>query len=160
MATPQTSLPPAPAEATAAGTRVFADIAQRWLAYLGALLCVLQVGLAALGFWGGYEDGGSEKATRAAFEAHGMNGELLGVVAVLLLVAGLVGRANKKSWMLPLVLCVLLWAVQGLLVGLAFGLNRWFGMVHALDGMAIMGLFLWLAADRRRHPLARSAIAR
>ena len=153
MATPETSLPRS--EASPAGARVFADAAQRWLAYLGAALCVLQVGLAALGFWGGYEDGGSEKVTRAAFAPHATNGELLGVLAVLLLVAGLVGRANKKAWILPLVLAVLLWAVQGLLVGLAFGLTRWFGLVHALDGMAIMGLFMWLAADRRRHPLGR-----
>jgi hypothetical protein len=84
-----------------------------------------------------------------------MNGELIGVVAVLLLLAGLVGRANKKARVLPLALAVLVWAVQGLLVGLAFEQSRWFGLVHALDGMAILGLFMWLAADRRRHPLGQ-----
>jgi len=154
MTAPETSLPQAPSETAPGGTRVFADAAQRWLAAAGALLCVLQVGFAALGFWGGYEDGGTEKVTKSAFEPHAVNGELLGIIAVLLLIAGLVGRANKKAWVIPLVLVVLLWAVQGLLVGLAFGVGRYFGLLHALDGMAIMGLFMWLAAERRRHPLA------
>ena len=153
MTAPDTSLPQAPSETSPGGARLFADAAQRWLAITGALLCVLQVGLAALGFWGGYQDCGSEKVTKAAFEPHAVNGELLGVVAVLLLVAGLVGRANTKAWVIPLVLGVLLWAVQGLLVGLAFGVGPYFGLLHAVDGMAIMGLFMWLAADRRRHPL-------
>ncbi|HET7388055.1 MAG TPA: hypothetical protein VFJ19_15475 [Nocardioidaceae bacterium] len=133
--------------------RVGADVAQRWLSGLGLVLCALQVAFAALGFWGGYNNGGSRQATESAFEAHAINGQILGVIAVLLLIAGLVSRANHKAWAIPLVLAILLWAVQGLLVGLAFDSGRYFGFLHALDGMVITALFAWLLYDRVQHRL-------
>ncbi|MGH3445788.1 MAG: hypothetical protein ACRDPB_10475 [Nocardioidaceae bacterium] len=133
--------------------RIGADAAQRWLSGLGLVLCALQVAFAAMGFWGGYNAGGSKADTQAAFEPHAINGQILGVVAVILLIAGLVSRANHKAWAIPLALAVLLWAVQGLLVGLAFDVGTGFGFLHALDGMVITALFAWLLVDRLQHRL-------
>lgn len=135
--------------------RIVADNAEFWLAVLGVVACVFQVALAALGFWGANAAGGTESATRAAFEPHGVLGQVLQYGAILTLIAGIVSRANKKTWILPAVLVILLWVVQGLLVGLGFEVNILFGGLHALDGMVITALFLWLAYDRRRHPLGR-----
>lgn len=58
------------------------------------------------------------------------------------------------AWILPLVLVLLLFGVQGLLLGLAFGVSGLFGALRGLMGMAIAGGFLWVAIDRGRHPLS------
>lgn len=123
----------------------------RWISLAGLLLCVAQVGFAADGFWNGYLGGGTEEATRKAFEMHGLNGQVLGSLAVIMLIAGLVSRINRKVWIIPLVLSLMLWLVQGLLVGLAFGVSTAFGFVHAVSGMIITGLFAWLFVDLSRH---------
>lgn len=140
----------------AAAYRVAADLLQRWLALLGVVLCALQVGLAALGFWEGDLGGGTESAFRAGFAAHGDNGMVLSYLAVLLLILGIVSHANTKAWVLPLALAILLFAVQGPLVGLGFGVSAWFGFVHAVVGTLIMAGFAWLMLDRWRHPVGRT----
>ncbi|MCX7521932.1 hypothetical protein OSC27_06515 [Microbacterium sp. STN6] len=142
---------------TVAGYRVACDVAQRWLALLGVILCALQIGFAALGFWGAQLNGGSEKATRAAFAPHGMNGEVLQYLAVLLLILGLLAWSGWKTWVIPLVLAVMLFTVQGILVGLGFGVGPWFGFLHAIGGTVITAGFVWLTIDRWRHPLRRTA---
>ncbi|WP_349903255.1 hypothetical protein [Parafrigoribacterium humi] len=139
----------------AAGYRSVFDAVQRWLALLGVVLCALQIGFAALGFWGAQLNGGGEQATRAAFEPHGMNGEVLQYLAVLLLILGLVARSGWKAWVIPLVLAVMLFTVQGILVGLGFDVNEWFGFLHAISGTVITAGFVWLMIDRWRHPLTR-----
>ncbi|MPV50611.1 hypothetical protein GCG21_11465 [Pseudactinotalea sp. HY160] len=143
---------PAPVPAVA-GYRSGFDTAQRWLALLGVVLCALQIGFAALGFWGAQAAGGGEDATRAAFAPHGELGTVLGYLALLVLVTGLLARSGWKSWVIPLVLAVLLFAVQGMLVGLGFEVSRWFGFVHALSGTVITAGFVWLMLDRFRAPL-------
>lgn len=142
---------------SAAQYRIVADIALRWTAWVGVGLCVLQVGFAASGFWGVVDNPGNQAAGFAAFGMHLMTGQILKVLAVLALVLGLIGRPNKKAWILPLVLAVLLLVGMGLSLGLAFGVSASLGILHGLIGMGIAIMFLWLAFDRGRHPLKDNA---
>ena len=139
--------------APVASYRAVIDVFQRWLAVVAVVLCAVQIGFAALGFWGGEAGGGTEAATRAAFAPHAANGQVLQYLAVLLLILGLFTMANWKAWVIPLVCAVLLFLVQGLLVGLGFEVNQWFGFLHAISGTVITAGFVWLMADRWRHPL-------
>ncbi len=139
-----------------AGYRVVCDATQKWLALVGVILCSLQIGFAALGFWGGVLSGGGETATREAFQPHTINGTVLQYLAVLLLILGLLAWSGWKGWVIPLVAAVLLFAVQGMLVGLGFEVSMWFGFLHAVSGTIITAGFVWLMIDRWRHPL-RSA---
>lgn len=136
--------------------RIFADVAQRWLAVLGVALCAIQIALAGLGFWGAARAGMNQAAGEAAFGPHAVNGQVLEWLAAVLLAAGIVARANLKAWIIPLVLAILLWVVQGLLVGLGFGASPLFGGLHALDGTLIAAGFVWLAYDRWQHRLGSS----
>ncbi|WP_033371785.1 hypothetical protein [Humibacter albus] len=133
--------------------RIVADRVQRIGAIVGMAVCAVQVAFAAYGFWLGTEHAGDEAADRAAFVPHAVTGQVLQYLAVLLLICGLIAWAGWKSWVIPLVLAVLLFVVQGMLVGLGFGVNPWFGALHAFDGMVITGGFVWLTIDRVRHPL-------
>lgn len=145
-----TAMPPA---TRVAPYRVAADIAQRWLSVAGFAICAIQVAFAALGFWGSQTNPGDESVGRAAFEPHAITGQVLQYLAVVLLILGLVAMSGWKAWVIPLVLAVLLFAVQGMLVGLGFGASPWFGALHAFDGMIITAGLVWLALDRFRHPL-------
>lgn len=142
--------------AQVAGWRVVCDVIFKWVALLGLLLTLLQVALAALGFWGAEEKPGDQAWGMAAFEPHAINGMILYSLAVVLLILGLLSRANWKVWVLPIVLFLLLYFVQGLLVGLGFGVSKWFGFLHAIDGVLILVGFAWLYFDRMRHPLKSS----
>lgn len=92
----------------------------------------------------------------AAFEPHAINGMILYAVTIVLLVLGLLSRANWSVWLIPIVLFLLLYFVQGLLVGLGFGVSRWFGFLHAINGVIIIAGFGWLFGDRLRRPLRRA----
>lgn len=140
-----------------ASYRVVFDVIERWLALLGVLLCALQFSFAALGFWGAEEKPGDQAHGMAAFAPHAVNGQILGYLAILTLIAGIVSRANVAAWLIPLVLAVLLMLVQGLLVGLGFEVSKWYGFLHALDGAIISAGFVWLMIDRFRHPLRTRA---
>lgn len=139
--------------------RTVADVAQRWLATLGVVLCAVQIGLAALGFWGANLHPGNETADRAAFAPHAMMGSVLQWLAIVLLILGLLAMANWKGWVLPLIAGVLLWLAQGMLVGLGFSVSIWFGFAHAVSGTVITAALVWLMVNRWQHHLAPSASA-
>lgn len=132
--------------------RASADIVHRWAATVGVVACGFQVAFAAYGFWVVQANPGDEEVGRAAFAMHGDTGHALGYLSLALLILGIITRVNRKAWLLPLVLAILLFAVQGPLVGLGFGVSPWFGGLHALDGMLITAGFTWLAYDRWVHP--------
>ncbi|SEB44929.1 Uncharacterized membrane protein YgdD, TMEM256/DUF423 family [Paramicrobacterium humi] len=136
-----------------AGWRVVCDRILQWVALLGLVLALLQVAFAALGFWGAEEKPGDQAWGMAAFEPHAIDGQVLYIVAAVMFILGLLSRANWKVWVIPLVLFILLYFVQGLLVGLGFGISRWFGFLHAVDGVLIIAGFAWVFFDRLRHPL-------
>ncbi|QPZ39042.1 hypothetical protein [Paramicrobacterium chengjingii] len=136
-----------------AGWRTVIDRFYQWIALLGLVLALLQVAFAALGFWGAEEKPGDQAWGMAAFEPHAINGMVLYVIAVVLFILGLLSRANWKVWAVPLVLFILLYGAQGLLVGLGFGVSKWFGFVHALNGVVIIAGFAWIYLNRVRRPL-------
>jgi len=139
-----------------AGWRVVCDQIFRWVALLGLILSLLQVAFAALGFWGAEEKPGDQDWGMAAFEPHAITGMILYGLAIVLLILGLLSRAGWQVWVIPIVLFLLLYFVQGLLVGLGFGVSRWFGFLHAVDGVLIIAGFGWLFGDRMRHPLRQA----
>ncbi|MBX3091092.1 MAG: hypothetical protein KF801_01115 [Cryobacterium sp.] len=136
--------------------RVVCDVLFKWVALLGLVLALLQVPFAALGFWGAEEKPGDQAWGMAAFEWHSTNAMILYAVAIVLFVLGVLSLANWKVWVLPIVLFLLLYFVQGILVGLGFGVSKWYGFLHALDGVLIIAGFAWLYFDRMRHPLRKS----
>lgn len=148
-----TTASPSQATRPVAGWRVVCDVLFKWIALIGLLLSLLQVPFAALGFWGAEEKPGDQAWGMAAFEWHSINAMVLYAIAIILLVLGVLSLANWKVWVLPIALFLLLYFVQGILVGLGFGLSRWYGFLHALDGVLIIALFAWLYFDRMRHPL-------
>ncbi|MBX3068370.1 MAG: hypothetical protein KF867_08195 [Cryobacterium sp.] len=135
-----------------AGYRVGAHVIARWVALLAVIACALQVAFAAYGFWIAATSGGDEALTRNAFWSHTLTGQILQYSAAALFVLGLIAWTGWKGWVIPLVLAVLLFVVQGLLVGLGFGVNPWFGALHAFDGMIITAGFVWLMVNRWRDP--------
>ncbi|WP_166999175.1 hypothetical protein [Paramicrobacterium fandaimingii] len=136
-----------------AGWRTVIDRIYQWVALLGLVLALLQVAFAALGFWGAEEKPGDQAWGMAAFEPHAINGMVLYVIAAVLFILGLLSRANWKVWVVPLVLFILLYGVQGMLVGLGFGVSKWFGFLHALNGAVIIAGFAWVYLNRVRRPL-------
>lgn len=154
MTTASKSTPTHVRERTTGGARLVADGVQRWLAIAAVALCAIQFALAGFGFWVTAVSGGNQAAGRAAFEPHAIDGQVLQWIAIALLIGGVIAHANKKAWIIPLVLAILLWVVQGLLVGLGFGVSAVFGALHAFDGTVITAGFVWLAYDRWQHRLA------
>lgn len=148
-ATPSTTRKPV------AGWRVICDVIFKWVALLGLVLSLLQVAFAALGFWGAEEKPGDQAWGMEAFAPHAINGMILYAIAVVLFVLGLLAMSGWKAWVVPLVLFALLYFVQGMLVGLGFGVSKWFGFLHAIDGVLIIAGFAWLYVDRMRHPLTK-----
>src|SRR3954466_2188239 len=133
--------------ATRTADKIFAG-----LAALTALAVVVQVFLAGVGVFGmdapKAEDAGS-------FDPHRVLGEIIGGLTLLMLIAALVARASRRVMWASIVLFLLAEFAQH---GLASGgnSNKWVGGLHALDGVVILLLALWLHLDSRPR-LAGSA---
>ena len=86
-----------------------------------------------------------------AFAPHRAVGFAMGGVALFILVLALIARPGVRAVIGSVALFLLAVLVQSLLASLADN-TVWFGGLHALDGLAILGIaaFLYLAA-RRQH---------
>ena len=98
----------------------------------------VQIFLAGFGVWGGH------------FDAHRILGFTMAGIAVVVLVLALVSRAGTRDVVLAVVLVLLAGGAQSLLAE-AGGSGAFWGGLHALDGLAILGIagFLHGAAIRR-----------
>src|SRR3984885_882114 len=125
-----------------------AQVAYRWLLLGFLLLGAVQIFLAGLGAFRIDNTGASGDT---AFAPHRAVGFAMAGVALVILVLALVARPGLRAVMGSVVLFLLVFLVQSLLASLADN-TVWFGGLHALDGLAILGLaaFLCLAA-RRQH---------
>jgi hypothetical protein len=87
-----------------------------------------------------------------AFAAHAMNGLLMSVLALAILVLALVAKEGGRTVGLAVLLLVLTAVVQSVLSGLGDD-TPFFGALHALDGVALLGLagFLHGSAARASH---------
>ena len=87
----------------------------------------------------------------SAFAPHRAVGFAMAGVALLILILALMARPGVRALIGSALLFLLAVLVQSLLASLADN-TVWFGGLHALDGLAILGIaaFLYLAA-RRQH---------
>ena len=125
-----------------------AQAGYRWALLAFLALGAVQIFLAGLG---AFRIDNLGVSGDTAFAPHRAVGFAMGGVALLILVLALVARPGVRAVLASVLLFLLVVLVQSLLAGLADS-TVWFGGLHALDGLAILGIaaFLYLAA-RRQH---------
>ena len=135
-------------ETTETGLRRAAQAGYRWLLLAFLVLGAVQIFLAGLG---AFRIDNLGVSGETAFAPHREVGFAMGGVALFILVLALIARPGVRAVIASALLFVLAVVVQSLLVSLADN-TVWFGGLHALDGLAILGIaaFLYLAA-RRQH---------
>ena len=135
-------------ETTENGLRRAAQTGYRWLLLAFLVLGAVQIFLAGLG---AFRIDNLGVSGDTAFAPHRAVGFAMGGVALFILVLALIARPGVRAVIGSVVLFVLAFLVQSLLASLADN-TVWFGGLHALDGLAILGIaaFLYLAA-RRQH---------
>jgi len=134
--------------ATSSSVRRGAFAGYRWLLLAFLLLGVVQIFLAGLGVFSldGQKLGA---AGETAFDPHRNLGFAMGAVALLILVLALLARLGARAIILAVVLLLLTSLMQSLLAGLADD-QAFFGGLHALDGLVILGIAGYLYASSRR----------
>ena len=135
-------------DTTETGLRRAAQAGYRWLLLAFLVLGAVQIFLAGLG---AFRIDNLGVSGDTAFAPHRALGFAMGGVALLILVLALIARPGVRAVIASVVLFLLVVLVQSLLASLADN-TVWFGGLHALDGLAILGIaaFLYLAA-RRQH---------
>jgi uncharacterized protein DUF6220 len=112
----------------------------RVLVALIAAACVVQIFLAGRGAFGAH--GAASLDDQKSFDPHRALGEIIGLLAVLAFLAALVAWRNKRLIWLSLALALMAEILQHLF---ALPKHPWVAGLHALDGIAILGLAAWLA---------------
>ena len=79
---------------------------------------------------------------------------MLGIVAVVLFLVALSARPSRATVIGALILALLALAAQPALAN-AGDSNKWVGGFHALDGMLILIISVWLAGAAHRREAAR-----
>jgi hypothetical protein len=135
-------------ETTETGLRRAAQAGYRWLLLAFLVLGAAQIFLAGLG---AFRIDNLGISGETAFAPHRDVGFAMGGVALFILVLALIARPGVRAVIASAILFLLAVLVQSLLASLADN-TVWFGGLHALDGLAILGIaaFLYLAA-RRQH---------
>ncbi len=118
-----------------AGYRATTTQVMRYLAMAGGTLAAAQFALAAFGAF--YAINGH----RHGYQAHEIVGMIIEVVSLLVLIAAIVARPNRRTLILSVVLFVLAGPIQPTLAELAKKDASWVGALHGLVGLAILGLF-------------------
>jgi hypothetical protein len=145
--TTKTEQPPATGRPVS-GLRRGADLAYGYLAAFFVLGVLFQVYLAGVGVFG---INARKVANASSLDPHRAWGSVLMLLAIILLILALAAWRSVAVVLSTLLLAVLVTVAQ---IGLAAAgdSNKWLGGAHALDGMIILLLSLWLAiaAWRRR----------
>jgi Family of unknown function (DUF6220) len=99
---------------------------------------VLQITLAG---FGAFDLDGRQLGAKGndAFAAHAMNGLLMSVLALAIIVVAFVAKEGNRTVGLAVLLLVLTAVVQSVLAALGDD-TPFFGALHALDGLALLGL--------------------
>jgi hypothetical protein len=127
------------------GARWQAHRAFNYLALLFIVGVFVQVYLAGVGIFG-YNATDLDKAS--SFDPHRALGEILGLVAVIMLILSLIARRSRDLMIGSLVLALLIEIAQH---ALATPDHKWVGGLHALDGLIILGLAGWLYHSSRDY---------
>jgi hypothetical protein len=130
------------------GWRQAARTGYEWLLAAFLVLGAAQIFLAGLGV---FRLNDLQASSQTAFAPHRAVGFAMGGVALLILIAALAAHCGARAVSLAAVLAVLTNLVQSLLAGLADS-TAVYGGLHALDGLAIVGIaaLLYTSARRRR----------
>ena len=132
------------------GARQGAFVAYRWALLVFLVLGVVQIFLAGVGVFAlhGKELGA---AGETAFSPHRAVGFAMSAVSLIILILALVARPGTKHLVGAAILFVLTGFAQSLFANLG-GDASFFGGLHALDGVAVIGLagFLHASTVRRR----------
>jgi hypothetical protein len=137
-----------------AGARRAVDVAYGYLAAFFVLGVLVQVYLAGIGIFG---INSTKVADATSLDPHRAWGTVLMVLSLILLILALIAWASRATVIWTLVLALLVIVAQTALAA-AGDNSKWFGGLHALDGMVILLLSLWLAImARRRRTAARPA---
>ena len=136
-----------------AGARRAADVAYGYLAALFVLGVVVQVYLAGIGIFG---INSAKVATATSLNPHRAWGTVLMVVSLILFLLALLAWASGGTVLWTFLLALLVTVAQTALAA-AGDTSKWIGGLHALDGMIILGLSLWLAIAARRRTAAGRA---
>jgi len=109
---------------------------------------VLQITLAG---FGAFDLDGRQLGAKGndAFAAHTMNGFLMSALSLVILVLAIVAKLGNRTIGLAVLLLVLTAVVQSVLAGLGDD-TPFFGALHALDGMALLGLAGYLQGTASR----------
>jgi Family of unknown function (DUF6220) len=137
-----------------AGVRRAVDVAYGYLAPFFVLGVLAQVFLAGIGIFG---INSAKVANATSFDPHRAWRTVLMVLSLILLILALIAWASRATMIWTFVLALLVIVAQSALA--AAGENsKWIGGLHALDGMVILLLSLWLAitAKRRRTAARRT----
>ncbi|WP_298326827.1 DUF6220 domain-containing protein [Haloactinopolyspora sp.] len=108
----------------------------RVLAFVTLAAVVVQIAFAGLGAFG------------ASFDPHRDLGTAIGALILLLLVVMLVARSSRTAVLLTALL-VVLGIVQFAFARLGDDTDAWFGALHAVNALAIMGVTARLATSAR-----------
>lgn len=137
----------------------------RYLIVLFAAACVVQIFLAGRGVFG-IRPAASGKSVgdffddQKSLDPHRVLGEILGLVAVIMLLAALVAWRDRRliAWTLGLAI-----ATEVLQHAFALPDHPWVAGLHVVSGVSILGSGVWLAYDawqgaRRTVPEAAPAM--
>jgi hypothetical protein len=130
------------------GARRGALVVYRWLLLGFLLLGAVQIFLAGLGAFRLDNTGVSGDT---AFAPHRAVGFTMGGVALVILILALIARPGTRAVVLAAVMFVLAFLAQSLLASLADS-TVLFGGLHALDGLAILGIAAFLYVSVRPRP--------
>ena len=137
-----------------AGARQAVDVAYGYLAAFFVLGVLFQVYLAGIGIFG---INSAKVANATSLNPHRAWGTVLMVLSLILLILALIAWASRATVVGTFVLALLVIVAQTALAA-AGDNSKWIGGLHALDGMVILLLSLWLAITaRRRQTAARRA---
>ena len=137
----------AAAQESRSGFRRGADVAYGYLVALFVLGVLFQVFLAGVGVFG---INARKVANASSFDPHRAWGSVLMVLAIVLLLVALAAWQSRGTVIGTFVLALLAVVAQNGLAA-AGDSNKWLGGLHALDGMVILLLSLWLAIAARRR---------
>jgi hypothetical protein len=143
--------------ATAPGPRVLTGWRQKTdtvYTYLSGLFfagVLLQVFLAGVGVFGIND---LKVANASSFNAHRAWGFVLMLTSLVLLIVALAAWQSARTMISAFVLALLTVIAQNVLAALGDS-NKWVGGLHALDGMFILLLSLWIAVAGWRRVRSR-----
>jgi Family of unknown function (DUF6220) len=128
------------------GARRQVDVAFNYVALLFVVGIFVQIYLAGVGVFG---DHSHKVADANSFDPHRAVGEILGLIAVVMLILSLIARRSRDVIIGSLLLAILVEVAQHGLAA-AGDDHKWVGGLHALDGLIILGVGGWLYHATRR----------